>query len=113
LVAAAQTLVGLGSNCPGPWGSPAETITRALLELNRAGVSVKAVSAFYETAAVGRADQPPYVNAVASIDTSLPAEALLRRLKQIERASGRRGGTPWGPRTLDIDILDDKGRVKH
>jgi len=113
LVAAAQTLVGLGSNCPGPWGSPAETITRALCELSRAGIAVQAVSAYYETAAVGRAGQPPYVNAVAAIDTRLPADALLRRLKRIERASGRRGGIPWGPRTLDMDILDYKGRVKH
>jgi 2-amino-4-hydroxy-6-hydroxymethyldihydropteridine diphosphokinase len=113
LVATAQTLVGLGSNCPGPWGSPAETVARALRELSRDRIAVKAASPFYETAAVGRAGQPPYVNAAAAIDTTLPAEALLRRLKQIERASGRRGGTPWGPRTLDIDILDYKGRVQN
>ena len=42
-------------------------------------------------------------------DTSLPAPALLRRLKQIEREAGRRGGRPWGARTLDLDILDYKG----
>lgn len=113
LVATAQTLVGLGSNCPGPWGTPAETIARALREVERAGVTVEAVSALYETAAVGRAGQPPYVNAAALIDTALPPEALLRLLKRIEREAGRRGGSPWGPRTLDVDILDYKGRVKH
>lgn len=113
MVAMSQTLVGLGANCPGPWGSPAETIARALDELGKAGVTVNAVSRFYETAAVGRAGQPAYVNAVALIDTAMPPEALLRRLKQIERAAGRRGGSPWGPRTLDMDILDYKGRVKH
>lgn len=72
---------------------------------------VRAVSDFYETAAVGRAGQPPYVNAVARVETAMPPEALLRRLKQIERAAGRRGGSPWGPRTLDLDILDYKGRI--
>lgn len=108
-----KTLVGLGANCPGPWGRPADTIARALRELARAGVTVEAVSAFYETAAVGRAGQPAYVNAVALIDTHLPPEALLRLLKRIEREAGRRGGSPWGRRTLDIDILDHKGRIEH
>ena len=108
-----QTLVGLGGNCPGPWGTPADTLKRALRELGQAGVTVTAVSPFYETAAVGRAGQPPYVNAVALVDTAMPPEALLRRLKQIERAAGRRGGSPWGARTLDMDILDYKGRVRN
>jgi 2-amino-4-hydroxy-6-hydroxymethyldihydropteridine diphosphokinase len=53
------------------------------------------------------------VNAVALLDTSLPPEALLRVLKEIERKSGRRGGRPWGPRTLDIDIVDYGGLVRH
>jgi 2-amino-4-hydroxy-6-hydroxymethyldihydropteridine diphosphokinase len=81
--------------------------------MTRENVTVEAVSAFYETAAVGRARQPAYVNAVALIDTTLPPEALLRRLKALERTAGRRGGRPWGRRTLDIDILDYKGRVRH
>ncbi|WP_159079700.1 2-amino-4-hydroxy-6-hydroxymethyldihydropteridine diphosphokinase [Methyloceanibacter sp. wino2] len=103
----------MGANYPGPWGAPSETIDRALRALNEKGVSLLKVSNFYETAAVGRAGQPPYVNAVAQIETAMPPEALLRRLKQIERAAGRRGGSPWGPRSLDIDILDFKGRVQN
>lgn len=68
-----------------------------------------AVSDLYETAAMGRARQPPYLNAVALAATSLPAPALLRLLKQVEARAGRRGGRPWGMRTLDLDILDYKG----
>jgi len=113
LAAGAKTLVGLGANHPGPWGKPADTISRALREIARTGVAVEAVSGLYETAAVGRAGQPAYVNAVALLDTALPAEALLRLLKGIERSAGRRGGSPWGPRSLDIDILDYKGLVKQ
>jgi 2-amino-4-hydroxy-6-hydroxymethyldihydropteridine diphosphokinase len=113
LVAAAQILIGLGSNSPGPWGTPAETITHALRSLEDAGATLASVSPFYETAAVGRPGQPAYVNAVATIDTALPPEALLRLLKTIERRAGRRGGSPWGPRSLDIDILDYKGLVRH
>jgi 2-amino-4-hydroxy-6-hydroxymethyldihydropteridine diphosphokinase len=53
------------------------------------------------------------VNAVALLDTTLSAESLLRVLKAIERDSGRRGGRPWGQRTLDIDIVDYKGLIRH
>lgn len=113
MVAMSQILVGIGANYPGPWGTPANTVTRAIAELADGCVRVKAVSRFYETAAVGRAGQPPYVNAVVSIETAMPPEALLRKLKQIERAAGRRGGSPWGPRTLDMDILDFKGRIDN
>jgi 2-amino-4-hydroxy-6-hydroxymethyldihydropteridine diphosphokinase len=104
-----KVLVGLGANSPGPWGTPAKTLRCALHELAQRGVAVEAVSDLYETAAMGAARQPPYLNQVALIFTSLPAPALLRLLKQIESRAGRRGGRPWGARTLDLDIIDYKG----
>jgi 2-amino-4-hydroxy-6-hydroxymethyldihydropteridine diphosphokinase len=106
-----KVLVGLGANCPGPWGSPAQTLHRALHEIERRGVAIEAVSPLYETAALGAARQPPYINQVARLATSLPAPALLRLLKEIERGAGRRGGRPWGMRMLDLDIIDYKGRI--
>jgi 2-amino-4-hydroxy-6-hydroxymethyldihydropteridine diphosphokinase len=113
LVAMSQTLIGLGGNCPSAWGDPSETLRCALAMLNGGGVGVVDVSRFYETAAVGQAGQRPYVNAVARIETAMPPEALLRHLKEIERTSGRRGGSPWGSRTLDLDILDYKSRIEN
>ena len=106
-----KILVGLGANCPGQWGSPAHTLSRALGEIERRGVAVQAISPLYETAALGAARQPPYVNQVALVATRLPAPSLLRLLKEVERQSGRRGGRPWGARTLDLDIIDYKGLI--
>jgi 2-amino-4-hydroxy-6-hydroxymethyldihydropteridine diphosphokinase len=108
-----KIVVGLGANSPGAWGTPAETIAQALGEIEKLDVAVVAISPFYQTAAVGNARQPPYVNAVALLDTSLSPDALLRVLKDIERRAGRRGGRPWGPRSLDIDIVDYRGVVRH
>ena len=104
-----KVLIGLGANFPGPWGKPRKTLLHALKQLDSGNISVRAVSEFYKTQAIGQTQQSAYRNAVALIETSLPAPALLRRLKQIERAAGRRGGRPWGARTLDLDILDYKG----
>ncbi len=106
-------VVALGANSPGPWGTPRQTIAQALGEIARAHLDVVAVSPLYRTAAVGSAGQPAYVNAVALLETSLSPEALLRVLKHVERRAGRRGGRPWGPRTLDIDIVDYAGLVRH
>ena len=112
LLARGKVLVALGANCPGPWGKPAETIARALGRIADANIRAIAVSPLYATHALGNARQPAYVNAVALLDTTLSAESLLRVLKRIEQESGRRGGRPWGQRTLDIDI-DYKGLVRH
>lgn len=113
MLAHGNILIALGANCPGPWGTAAETIAHALSEIERVNIKVRSVSQFYETKAVGRARQPAYVNAVSLIDTSLPPEALLRVLKAIEHKAGRRGGRPWGPRTLDIDIIDYRGLIRY
>jgi 2-amino-4-hydroxy-6-hydroxymethyldihydropteridine diphosphokinase len=105
-------LVAIGSNLEGPWGSPRETILRALAELDRAPLSVRAASPLYTTSPFGRANQPDFVNAAARIETHLPPDALLQRLHAIERAAGRRRTTRWGPRALDLDLLDYHGLVR-
>jgi 2-amino-4-hydroxy-6-hydroxymethyldihydropteridine diphosphokinase len=108
-----DVLVALGANCPGPWGTPRQTLERALKALEQEGIVVTARSPLYETAAIGQTRQHPYVNAVARVATAKPPAALLRVLKQIERRAGRRGGRPWGNRTLDLDIVDYKGLVQN
>lgn len=106
-------LIGLGSNRAGEWGSPAATLRRAGGELEAAGCRVTRRSPLYQTAAVGPEPQDAFVNAVLAISCSLPPEALLRRLKSLERLAGRRSGRRWGPRALDLDILDYRGLVRR
>jgi 2-amino-4-hydroxy-6-hydroxymethyldihydropteridine diphosphokinase len=80
-------------------------------------------SRLYRTPAWGRTEQPDFINAVALVETGLPARELLDGLLAIERAFGRvrLDGERWGPRTLDLDLLlfgdaviDEPGlRVPH
>jgi 2-amino-4-hydroxy-6-hydroxymethyldihydropteridine diphosphokinase len=102
-------IIGLGSNLPGRWGSPRETVLRALAELDRGATRVVHVSRLLQTSPFGKPNQPPFVNAVAQIETHLPPEALMRRLHMVETAAGRKRGTRWGPRTLDLDLIDYHG----
>ena len=105
-------LLALGSNRPGPWGSPEETVRAALARLHGGGIRLKRCSRLIISAPFGITDQPPFVNAVAEIETALSPEALLERLHLIERMAGRRRTLRWGPRTLDLDLLDYHGLVR-
>lgn len=95
--------IGIGSNL----ADPVDQVRRAISELAwLPETSLIASSALYQTAPVGLADQPDFVNAVAGLETRLAPRALLDALQEIEQRHGRvRDGARWGPRTLDLDIL--------
>lgn len=105
-------LVALGSNVSGPWGTPRETVLRALRELDVGGTRLVAASRLVETAPFGKVNQPSFVNAAARIETAMPPEALMLHLHDIERRAGRRRRLRWGPRTLDLDLLDYHGLIR-
>lgn len=94
--------LGLGSN-QGDRAAALHRAIRALAELP--GVSLDAVSSFYETEPWGNTNQPRYFNAVARITTTLGPRQLLIALKWIERHQGRKPGVRWGQRVIDLDIL--------
>ncbi|HXV96746.1 MAG TPA: 2-amino-4-hydroxy-6-hydroxymethyldihydropteridine diphosphokinase, partial [Gaiellaceae bacterium] len=99
-----RAYVGLGANL----GDREATIRRAV-ELLAADpeIEVAAVSSLRETDPVGYADQPPFLNGTAALDTELSPRALLDRLLAVERGLGRvRGEGPrYGPRAIDLDLL--------
>jgi 2-amino-4-hydroxy-6-hydroxymethyldihydropteridine diphosphokinase len=73
------------------------------------GMRVTAVSPVYETVPVGGPAQPDYLNAIVLADAERPARELLDRLHEIEAAFDRVRVVRWGPRTLDIDVVDFGG----
>ena len=98
--------IGLGANLSSPAGAPPETLAAALKQLESLG-RITARSSLYETAPVGLANQPRFLNAVVALETELGPHALLQKLLAIEKAFGRDRslGLLNGPRTLDLDIL--------
>ena len=94
--------VGLGANL----GEPRRQLEEALLALDAiAHTRLVKTSSLYRTDPVGFAAQPPFVNAVAQLETGLPAERLLAELQAIEARHGRERSFPNAPRTLDLDLL--------
>jgi 2-amino-4-hydroxy-6-hydroxymethyldihydropteridine diphosphokinase len=62
-------------------------------------------SSFYKTEPVGYLEQDVFINCVVELETALEPHALLRCLKRLEWALGRRETFAGGPRVIDLDIL--------
>ena len=94
--------LGLGSNLDDPdW--QVQTAMREIDEIPDAGL-VK-ISSLYQTSPVGIIDQPPFVNAVVQVETTLSPHDVLQHLLDIEGRHGRVRKEKNGPRTLDLDML--------
>jgi 2-amino-4-hydroxy-6-hydroxymethyldihydropteridine diphosphokinase len=103
-------LIGVGANLTGPDGlTPLETCRRAVAMLDSfPGMRLNGLSRWFASAPVPPSDQPPYVNAVASLmvdQGEVDPAVLLARLMALETACGRQRSTPNAARTLDLDII--------
>lgn len=102
-------VIALGANLERDGEAPDVTLRRAVRHLQRTrGLRSVRLSRLYATAPVGGAlvtGQPDYVNAVALARTSLAPPSLLARLHRIESDHGRTRDLRWGPRTLDLDLV--------
>ena len=94
--------VGLGANL----GEPESQVRQAFQSLDAIPhTRVVKRSSLYRSEPQGYAEQPQFVNAVAQLETGLPAERLLAELHAIEASQGRNRSFPNAPRTLDLDLL--------
>jgi 2-amino-4-hydroxy-6-hydroxymethyldihydropteridine diphosphokinase len=102
---AERYLIALGSNVRHHrHGLPPMVVRAALAELNAAGLRIERASRIVSTVPLGPSLRR-YANAATILVTDLPPDALLRRLKQVEREFGRRRGRRWAARVLDLDVI--------
>jgi 2-amino-4-hydroxy-6-hydroxymethyldihydropteridine diphosphokinase len=100
----AEAFIALGGNI----GDVSSTFDQAIAALcDDASVWLTARSSDYRTPPWGVTDQPPFVNAVIAVATSLRPHDLLARAQECERALGRNPARErrWGPRSIDLDLL--------
>jgi 2-amino-4-hydroxy-6-hydroxymethyldihydropteridine diphosphokinase len=99
--ASKQVYLALGSNR----GDRVANLRRAMEELDKVGVKVQRVSSFYKTEPVDFGPQAWFLNCAVEAFTDFMPMQLLKAVKSVERALGRRPGVSKGPRLIDIDIL--------
>lgn len=91
--------VSLGSNI-----EPERNLLLAAAHLAEIG-RIEAVSAVYQTGAIGPRPAPHFLNAAVLIQTELPLEDIRARLRQIEAGLGRlRSLDRYAPRPIDLDL---------
>ena len=99
-----KAVISLGANL----GEPKANLDLAL-GLLREATEVISISSYLQTKPVGGPDQPDYLNAVAIIESEFPAKDLLALLNGIETAMGRTREIHWGPRVIDLDLIQYGG----
>jgi len=99
-----KAVISLGANI----GDPKANLDLAVALLREA-TEVIAVSSYSQTKPVGGPEQPDYLNAVAILESELPAKELLALLNGIETAMGRTREIYWGPRVIDLDLIQYGG----
>jgi len=100
--------VALGSNM----GDRDAHLAHARTRLNELpGTRVIAVSSVEPTEPIGPVAQPPYLNQMVLLETSLGPAELLAHCRAIEAERGRERRERWGPRTLDLDIVRYGARI--
>lgn len=92
--------LALGSNLGNRLANLKEAVTSLPPQME-----VKARSNVYETHPWGYEDQEKFLNQVVRVETYLKPEPLLKHLKRLEVALGRKPSFQNGPRLIDIDIL--------
>ena len=95
-----KAVIALGANI----GNPKEQMDLAVAMLREA-TDFKLVSKYFSTKPVSDIEQPDYLNAVCIVESDLPALELLALLHGIEKTLGRERNEKWGPRTIDLDLI--------
>ena len=109
-----RAYIGLGANLGDAAGDARRAAIRALAALP--GVRLHAVSRLYVTRPVGVVDQPAVPQRrrrprrAGRPGSGHGRDRAAVALKQLERAFGRQERERWGPRELDLDLLDLRPR---
>ncbi|WP_200840870.1 2-amino-4-hydroxy-6-hydroxymethyldihydropteridine diphosphokinase [Geminicoccus flavidas] len=104
-----EAAIALGGNL----GDSRRALDQALDRIAVRIGPILAASGWIETPALVHPDDPvrehpSYLNGVVVAATELPAEEILARLLEIERALGRvrdPEALPWQPRVIDLDLI--------
>ena len=100
--------IALGANL----ANQKAAFVKALQALEAAGVHVTTVSGVWQSPSWPPGQgHPDYLNAVAEAGFDGTPEALLSIMQGVEYSLGRVRSERNAPRTLDLDIVDFKGRV--
>lgn len=106
LVVLKPVVVALGSNI----GPREERLHQALVLLDQIPKTrLLKTSCCYKSLPWGDVHQEDFLNAAVLLETELEPEELLAQTKEIELRLGKEYRRHWGPREIDLDLIDFAG----
>ena len=89
-------------------GEREKYLISAVCEMAKFG-KIEKRSAIYESEPFGYKNQQNFLNAVCILKSDENVTVLFNQLKAIEKNLGRKESVRWGPRIIDLDIVDWDG----
>lgn len=103
-----NAILSIGSNL----GNRIEFLKSSIKNIRLlANTTITNVSDVYETEPIGVSKQSNYLNCIVYLKTDLSPYDLLTEINEIEKMYKRERRIKWGPRTLDIDIIDYDNKI--
>tara|TARA_B100000686_G_C16745659_1_gene949298 strand:- start:732 stop:1235 length:504 start_codon:yes stop_codon:yes gene_type:complete len=99
-------LLGLGSNL----GDRFNNLNSAIEALTPE-IMVQTISPTYETQPLYVTQQPDFLNLLVRANTTLSPTNLLVSIKTLETELGRKPSVRFGPRVIDVDIIDYNSQI--
>lgn len=98
----ARAVLSIGSNM-------SDRVALLATAFDEFAAETAAASRVFATPPWGVTDQGEFLNAVLIVDVECTPDELLRRGQRLESAAKRVRLRRWGPRTLDVDIVQFDG----
>ena len=96
-----QLFLSLGGNL----GNTREIFEGAYPLIEKKIGKISVYSSIYQTEAWGPIPQADFLNQVLLVSTTLNPQACLTEMLAIEKEFGRERKERWGPRTIDLDLI--------
>ncbi len=98
-------LIALGSNLKSGKLTRMKILEQALTFMSGMEMHIVIVSSWWESKAFPPGAGPNYINGVTKVLSDLKPKEMLKKLKKIEKISGRESSKRWENRVLDLDLL--------
>ena len=105
--------LNIGSNLESKYGTRFDNICIAVNLLINSKIKIKKISNFYETPSYPNSSFPKFYNIGLIVNYDDSYISLLKKIKLIEKKLDRIRTKKNNPRTIDIDIIDFKGKIKE
>jgi 2-amino-4-hydroxy-6-hydroxymethyldihydropteridine diphosphokinase len=109
---ARKCIIATGSNLKGSLKGDQSPLDAALRLMSSESLEIIDQSPWYKSHAFPAGSGPDFTNGAVLCKTTLNASELIAHLHSVEHELGRNREKRWGPRVIDLDLIDFDGQIE-